>query len=347
MIKGKIKVAILGASGYTGLEIIRLLINSKNYSISEVTADSKAGMKMSEVYPHLRNYDLPRLKKIDEINLTGIDAIVSCLPHSKSQNVISSIPKHIKVVDLSADFRFKNTDIYEKTYNTKHEAKGLQKEVVYGLSEINRNEISKSRVVANPGCYPTSALLPLIPVIKNNLINTDNIIIDSKSGVSGAGRTHKDFLLFGEVSDGFMAYGVSNHRHKPEINFQIEEFANSLVNVSFTPHLLPIKRGILSTIYFKIDSSHNIKNIITCLKDSYSKEPFINIHDNYIPSTHDVRGTNSCSIGISFDNTSNTCILVSVIDNLIKGASGQALQNLNLMFGIEETDGLINVPMFI
>ena len=347
MIKDKIKVAILGASGYTGLEIIRLLINSKNYIITEITADSKAGMSMSEVYPHLRNYDLPKLKKIEEVNFNKIDAVVSCLPHSKSHKVISSIPSNIKIVDLSADFRFKNIDIFEQTYDTNHKAKELQKEVVYGLSEINRDNIAKARVVANPGCYPTSALLPLIPIIKNNLIYIENIIIDSKSGVSGAGRTHKDFLLFGEVSDGFMAYGVSNHRHKPEINFQIGEFANSLVNVSFTPHLLPIKRGILSTIYFKIDNSYNIKNIISCLKDSYSKESFINVYDNYMPSTHDVRGTNFCNIGVSFDNSSNTCIIVSVIDNLIKGASGQALQNLNLMFGIEETQGLINVPMFI
>ena len=347
MSKKNYNVAILGASGYTGLEIIRLLINTKIYNISAITADTKAGMNMSEVYPHLRNYDLPKLIKINDIDFNKIDAVISCLPHGKAQNIISSIPKNIKIVDLSADFRFQDVSIYEETYNSIHQAKGLQQEVVYGLTELNRNKIKTSRIVANPGCYPTSALLPLVPIINNGLVDLENVIIDSKSGVSGAGRTLKDSLLFGEVSDGFMAYGVSNHRHKPEITFQLLDFTESNVNITFTPHLLPIKRGILSTIYLKINDKFRYEDIEECLKNTYETETFVNVYDNYIPSTHDVRGTNCCSIGISLDKNSNICILVSVIDNLIKGASGQALQNLNLMLGVKETEGLINVPMFI
>jgi len=340
-------VAILGASGYTGLEAIRLLLNSNNYNISVLTADTKAGMNISDVFTHLRDYDLPKLKKIDEINFNKIDAVISCLPHGKSQNVISSIPNNIKIVDLSADFRFKDTILYEKTYDSKHTEKELQKEVVYGLTELNRLEISTSRVIANPGCYPTSVLLPLIPILNNDLIEDKNIIIDSKSGVSGAGRSHKDYLLFGEVSEGFMAYGLANHRHKPEINFHLSEIKKSKINVTFTPHLLPIKRGILSTIYVKTRDNYNIEDIKSCLNNKYKNESFVNFYDNYIPNVHDVRGTNLCNIGVAYDKNSNTCIIVSVIDNLIKGASGQALQNLNLMLGLSETEGLINVPMFL
>ena len=340
-------VAILGASGYTGLETIRLLLNSSNYNISVLTADTKAGMNIGDVFPHLRHYDLPKLIKIDQINFNNIDAIISCLPHGKLQNIITSIPNNIKVVDLSADFRFKDTSLYEKTYDTKHIAKTMQKEIIYGLTELNRKEIKNSRIIANPGCYPTSVLLPLIPILNDNLIDVKNIIIDSKSGVSGAGRTNKDYLLFGEVSESFMAYGVGYHRHKPEINSQLSEIIKSNIDVTFTPHLLPIKRGILSTIYIKIKDKYKIEDIKKCLNNKYKNEPFVNFYDNYIPNVHDVAGTNLCSIGIAYDRDSNTCIIISVIDNLIKGASGQALQNLNLMFDIKETEGLIHVPMFL
>tara|TARA_B100000686_G_C16805932_1_gene990399 strand:+ start:541 stop:1587 length:1047 start_codon:yes stop_codon:yes gene_type:complete len=341
-------VAVLGASGYTGLEIIRLLIKSNNnYKILVLTAETKAGMEVSDIFPHLRAYDLPKLIKINEVNFDKIDAVISCLPHGKSHKIVASIPNHIKIIDLSADFRFSDTSLYEKTYDSKHIEKQLQKEVVYGLTELNRVEIKNSRIVANPGCYPTSALLPLIPLVNNGIIDPMNIIIDSKSGVSGAGRTHKDYLLFGEISEGFMAYGLPNHRHKPEINFQLSRIIKSDINVTFTPHLLPIKRGILSTIYIKIKGNYGIEDLKNCLDNKYKNEAFVNFYDNYIPNIHDVRGTNLCNIGVVYDGNSNTCIIISVIDNLLKGASGQALQNLNLMFDIEETHGLINVPMFL
>ena len=342
-----VNVAILGASGYTGAETIRLLLQSNKYHISAMSADSKAGLNIGQVFSHMRNHNLPSLLKVDDINFNSIDAVISCMPHGKSQEIISSIPNNIKISDLSADFRFSDINLYEKTYEVSHKAASLQKEVVYGLTELNRVEIKKCRIVSNPGCYPTSALIPLIPLVKNNLIEIENIIVDSKSGVSGAGRNLKESLLFAELSEGFGAYSLANHRHAPEINFQLSEHVESNVNITFTPHLLPIKRGILSTIYFKIKNDYKLKDIKNCLSKTYKNEQFIDINEDYIPSTHDVRGTNLCSIGLAYDNNTKNCIVVSVIDNLIKGASGQALQNLNVMFGNNESEGLINIPMFI
>ena len=255
-------IAILGASGYTGIEAIRLLVNNSNYNIVALTADSNAGMSVSEVYPHLSRINLPDFKKIEDINFSKIDAVISCLPHGKSQKILSSLPKNIKICDLSADFRFGDVQSYEKVYNKSHEAKGLQKEAVYGLTEINRDKIKKARFVANPGCYPTSALLPILPLIDSNIIKYGTIVVDSKSGVSGAGRTLKNNLLYGEVSEGFSAYGLVNHRHSPEIQSQITNFGSSEYKVLFTPHLLPIKRGILSTIYFSIKDNLNLENVI-------------------------------------------------------------------------------------
>jgi N-acetyl-gamma-glutamyl-phosphate reductase len=338
-------IAILGASGYTGLETIRLLCNNINYNIVGLTADTKAGMSINEIYPHLNEINLPNLKKIDDIDYFKIDAVVSCLPHGKTQKILSSLPKDIKICDLSADFRFNDITSYEKVYEKKHEAIDLQKEAIYGLTEINRNAIAKSRFIANPGCYPTSALLPLMPLIKKKIIRSGNIVIDSKSGVSGAGRKLKENLLFGEISEGFSAYGLVNHRHRPEIQGQINNISSSDFKILFTPHLLPIKRGILSTIYLDISEEFNLDDVKNCLNKAYSEECFISYTDT-VPSTHEVRGTNFCKMTAVYDEFTNKIIIISVIDNLIKGASGQAIQNLNLMLGFKETDGLINYPMF-
>ena len=340
-----VNLAILGASGYTGAESIRIVINNNNYNIMNITADSKAGKNISEIYPHLSGLGLPELIKIEDIDFSRIDAVISCLPHGKTQNILSSIPKHIKICDLSADFRFIDPEIYEEVYQKKHDALDLQKEAIYGLTEINRKTIKGARFIANPGCYPTSALLPLIPLIKKNLISHNNIIIDSKSGVSGAGRTLKDSLLFGEVSDGFSAYGLVSHRHRPEIQTQLNNIHNSDIKVVFTPHLLPIKRGILSTIYLDLIHNTNIHDIKECLKKAYLNEKFVAIVDG-VPSTHEVRGTNLCKIGVAYDEVTNKVIIISVIDNLLKGAAGQAVQNLNLMMGFNEAEGLNNVSMF-
>ncbi len=338
-------IAILGASGYTGIEAIRLLVNNKNYNIVDLTADSNAGISISEIYPHLGGINLPNLKKIEDINFSNIDAVISCLPHGKTQKILSSLPKNIKICDLSADFRFKDIESYEKVYSKKHEAIEIQKDVIYGLTEINREKIKKSRFIANPGCYPTSALLPLLPLINDNIVKEGNIIIDSKSGVSGAGRTLKNNLLYGEVSEGFSAYGLISHRHRPEIQNQIIDFGSTIHKVLFTPHLLPIKRGILSTIYFSMNDQASIDDVINCLKNKYSDEQFVKYSES-LPSTHDVRGTNLCKMKAFFDKSTDQVIIISVIDNLLKGATGQAIQNLNLMLGFNETDGLLNFPMF-
>ena len=338
-------IAILGASGYTGAETIRLIINNNNYNIINMTANSKAGNDISEIYPHLSGLGLPKLIKVEDVDFSKIDAVISCLPHGRTQNILSSLPKHIKICDLSADFRFNDPKMYEKVYEKKHDALELQKEAVYGLTEINRKAIKSARVIANPGCYPTSALLPLLPLIYKNLISHNNIIIDSKSGVSGAGRTLKNSLLFGEVSDGFTAYGLGSHRHRPEIQSQLNNSQSSDIKVVFTPHLLPIKRGILSTIYFDINDNCNIDDIKDCLNDTYLNEKFVNFVDG-VPSTHEVRGTNMCKIGLAYDAVANKAIIISVLDNLVKGAAGQAIQNLNLMMGFNESEGLVNVSMF-
>ena len=340
-----VNIAILGASGYTGAESIRLMKNNSNYNIVNITADRKAGNNISEIYPHFRGLDLPKLIKIEDLDFSKIDAVLSCLPHGKTQNILSLIPNHIKICDLSADFRFSNPNTYEKVYEKKHDAINLQKEAIYGLTEINRKKIKNARLIANPGCYPTSALLPLLPLVNNNLISFENIIIDSKSGVSGAGRTLKDNLLFGEVSDGFSAYGLVNHRHRFEIQTQLNNMNDSDIKVVFTPHLLPIKRGILSTIYVDIKESYNINDVKDCLKNTYLNEEFVSFIDS-IPSTHEVRGTNMCKIGVAYDEITNKAIIISVIDNLVKGAAGQAIQNLNLIMGFNESEGLVNVPMF-
>ena len=340
-----VNVAILGASGYTGAESIRLITKNVNYKIVNLTADSKAGNNISEIFPHLRGIELPKLIKVEDLDFSKIDAVLSCLPHGKTQNILSIIPKHIKICDLSADFRFKDPNLYEKVYEKKHDAINLQKEAVYGLTEINRKKIIDARLIANPGCYPTSALLPLIPLLNKGLISDKNIIIDSKSGVSGAGRMLKENLLFGEVSDGFTAYGLATHRHRPEIQTQLNYVCNSNIKVVFTPHLLPIKRGILSTIYIDIKDNFDINDIKDSLKNTYENEEFVDFIDG-IPSTHEVRGTNMCKMGVVFDKITNKAIIISVIDNLVKGAVGQAIQNLNLMMGFNEAEGLVNVPMF-
>ena len=338
-------LAILGASGYTGAESIRLLMNNVNYKIINLTADSKAGNNISEIFPHLRGIDLPKLMKVEDLDFSKIDGVLSCLPHGKTQNILAKIPKHIKICDLSADFRFSDPNLYEKVYEKKHDAINLQKEAVYGLTEINRKKIIEARLIANPGCYPTSVLLPLIPLLNKGLISDEDIIIDSKSGVSGAGRTLKQNLLFGEVSDGFTAYGLGTHRHRPEIQTQLNYVNNSNIKVVFTPHLLPIKRGILSTIYIDVKDNFDIDDIKDALKNTYKNEEFVDFIDG-VPSTHEVRGTNMCKIGVVFDKIANKAIIISVIDNLVKGAAGQAIQNLNLMMGFNESEGLVNVPMF-
>lgn len=346
----KIKAAVIGASGYTGAELIRILLNHPYVEISALIANSNAGQKIEQLYPHLAPYDLPNLVKIDQVNFSEIDVAFGCLPHTTSQQVFAEILQdpnnsHLKVIDLSADFRLNDTSNYQKWYGNQHQAPNLQKKAQYGLSEINYNKIKKSNLIACPGCYPTSALLPLIPLLQNNLIENDNIIIDSKSGISGAGRSLKQNNLFCEINQSAKAYNIGAHRHIGEIEQELTKAANSEVMVEFTPHLLPINRGIISTIYAQIKTAFNIDDIQNCLEIKYQDQAFVNI-TKLDPTIKDVTGTNFCLISAKQGRKANQLIIVSVIDNLCKGASGQAVQNMNIIFGIDEKTGLKLAPTF-
>jgi N-acetyl-gamma-glutamyl-phosphate reductase len=340
------RIAILGASGYTGAELVRLLHLHPCADIVALTGESQAGKEMREVYPHLSTLDLPRLVTIQDVDYAGVDVVFCCLPHATTQAVIASIPNHIKIIDLSADFRLSDVELYAKWYGHPHQAPELQKQAVYGLCEINRSQIAKARLVANPGCYPTCAQLPLIPLLKAGLIDPAAIVIDAKSGITGAGRAAKQANLFAEADGGISAYGVGSHRHMPEIEQGLSEAAGAAVTISFTPHLMPMNRGILSTIYVKRKVGVTHADLAQALHRAYDAEPFVTLLDHAAPSTHMVRGTNHCFIGLFPDRVDGGAILVCAIDNLVKGASGQAVQNMNILCGYKETLALEQTALF-
>ncbi|KAJ7976719.1 N-acetyl-gamma-glutamyl-phosphate reductase [Quillaja saponaria] len=336
-----VRIGILGASGYTGSEVLRLLANHPHFGVTLLTADRKAGQPIASVFPHLGTQDLPDLVAIKDANFSEVDAVFCCLPHGTTQEIVKGLPKDLKCVDLSADFRLRDTSEYEEWYGQPHIAPDLQKEAVYGLTEILRDEIRNARLVANPGCYPTSIQLPLVPLLKANLIEHRNIIIDSKSGVSGAGRSAKESNLFTEVAEGICSYGVTRHRHAPETEQGLSDAARSNITISFTPHLMPMTRGMQSTIYVEVAPGVGIEDLYQQLKTSYQDEEFVVLLEKgIVPRTHSVRGTNYCLINVFPDRIPGRAIIISVIDNLVKGASGQALQNLNLMLGYPENTGL-------
>ncbi len=343
----KIKAAILGASGYTGAELIRLLVRHPKVEIIAMTADRKAGLSIGEVFPHLAGLGLSDLTSLDRLNYNGIDIVFCCLPHGTTQEVILKIPEHVKIIDLSADFRLNDVDTYAEWYGHAHQAPKLQKEAIYGLTEVSRDYVKAARLVANPGCYPTSAQLPLIPLLKAGQVSSEDIIIDAKSGVSGAGRGPNEGTLFTEVSEAVHAYGIANHRHAPEIEQGLSNAAGQTVTVNFTPHLMPMNRGILSSIYVKMENDVTASELRETLLNAYGDEPFVRVvPEGVSPATRHVRGSNHCLIGIFNDRLKGRAIILSVIDNLVKGASGQAIQNMNVMFGLEETTGLTQEPMF-
>ncbi|PON49198.1 N-acetyl-gamma-glutamyl-phosphate reductase, type [Parasponia andersonii] len=342
-----IRIGVLGASGYTGSEIVRLLANHPHFDINFLTADRKAGQSLSSVFPHLITQDLPNLIAVKDADFSSVDAVFCCLPHGTTQDIIKGLPKNLKIVDLSADFRLRDISEYEQWYGQGHRAPDLQKEVVYGMTEILRDEIKDARLIANPGCYPTSIQLPLVPLIKGNLIEFRNIIIDSKSGVTGAGRGAKEANMYAELAEGIYSYGVTRHRHVPEIEQGLSDAANSKITISFTPHLMPIIRGMQSTIYVEMASGVTVEDLYQHLKTAYKDEEFvILLEKGIVPRTHDVRGSNYCLMNVFPDRIPGRAIIISVIDNLLKGASGQAVQNLNLMLGFPESTGLLCPALF-
>lgn len=346
----KLNIAILGASGYTGVELIRILLNHPYANIVALVANSNSGQKISQLYPHLIHFNLPDLKKIEEVDFSKIDVVFGCLPHTTSQQIFKQIltlnaNPNIKIIDLSADFRLENPEDYQLWYEHEHCAKDLQPQAVYGLSEIYSKEIKKSSLIACPGCYPTSALLPLIPLLQNNLIQRNEIIIDSKSGTSGAGRNLKLNNLFCEVNESVKAYSIGKHRHLGEIEQELSKAGGKKINVEFTPHLLPINRGIISTIYVKLEEKFKVSDLQNCLSTFYDDKFFVEVIAGE-PNIKDVVGTNMCLISVKKGRKDNQAIIVSVIDNLCKGASGQAVQNMNLIFNFDENEGLKFAPTF-
>lgn len=345
--KDRINIAIIGASGYTGAELIRLLLPHPNANLCVLTGDSQAGKEIGDVYPHLRFTNLPKLISLSEVDWAEIDLVFCCLPHGTTQEVIAGLPNHIRIIDLSADFRLFDVETYATWYGHAHRAVDLQKQAVYGITELAREQIKTARIIANPGCYPTSAILPLAPLLSAKLIDEKNIIIDAKSGVTGAGRSASLANLYTEINDGIRAYGVASHRHTPEIEQSLSWAAGQGVMVSFTPHLMPMNRGILSTIYVQLTAGKTVDDLRNCLEKAYHNEPFVKILPaGSVPSTHQVRGTNNCVMNVFVDRITGRAIIVSAIDNLVKGASGQAVQNMNVAFGFPETTALALTAIF-
>ncbi|MEP1963901.1 N-acetyl-gamma-glutamyl-phosphate reductase [Tateyamaria sp.] len=337
-------IAILGASGYTGAELIRLISGHSSFEIKALGAFSKAGQSVAQVYPHLRHLDLPPMVAFDQIDWAGIDLCFCALPHKTSQEVISGLPKSLKIVDLSADFRLRDAEEYQKWYGNPHAALEMQGEAVYGLTEFYRDEISAARLVAGTGCNAATGQFALRPLIAAGVIDLDEIVLDLKAAVSGAGRALKENLLHAELSEGYHAYALGGtHRHLGEFDQEFSKVAGRDVRIQFQPHLIPANRGILGTAYVRGD----VQAVYETMVAAYADEPFIEVLPlGEAPSTRHIRGSNFCHIGVAADRLPGRVVVVAALDNLTKGSSGQALQNANLMLGISETEGLMMAPLF-
>ncbi len=346
------RIGVLGASGYTGAELVRLLLRHPRVEIVLLTADRRAGKSMADVFPQFAPYKLPALAAIDDVDWAtiGLDLVFCALPHGTTQKIVKDLwtrAPHVKIIDLSADFRLADPAAYTRWYGRAHAAPELQQHAVYGLTEIYRAQIKTARLLANPGCYPTGAQLALIPLLKAEAIDPDEIVIDAKSGMTGAGRGLREDMLFAEVSEGFHAYGVGRHRHIAELDQEFSRAAGREVMVTFTPHLVPMNRGILSTIYVRGVQAAPAPDLHALLAKAYADEPFVHVLPfGTVPQTRHVRGSNMTFIGVAADRIAGRAIIVAALDNLTKGASGQAVQNMNLTLGFPEAMGLEQVALF-
>lgn len=337
-----IKVGIAGASGYTGVELVKLISNHPQARLEAITSSSYKGKPLTDIFPSMRGFESLICEDLDaKVLSTRVDLMFLALPHKVSMAYAAPlINQGIKVIDLSADFRFSDPDAYKKAYQT-HTHKDLLAESVYGLSEIYRDQIKTARIIGNPGCYPTSILLALLPLIREKIINPEGIISDSKSGVSGAGRSLSLAAHYCEANESFTPYKIGNHRHTPEIEEILSIHAEKEIKITFVPHLVPVTRGMVSTIYGQAAKSVHFTDIRQAYKRWYAEEPFVRLlPDGCFPAMSHVRGTNCCDIGCHFDEDTGRIILVSAIDNLLKGAAGQAVQNMNIMFGLADETGL-------
>lgn len=344
-----IKAGIIGSTGYAGQELVRLLINHKSTEIKWFGSKSYINKNFSDVYQNF--FKIISDKCLDdnmEKLAEEVDVIFTATPQGFCSSLINEeILSKAKVIDLSADFRIKDVDVYEEWYELKHKSPQFLISSAYGLCEINRELIKNSNLVANPGCYPTCTVLSVYPLLKEGLIDENSIIVDAKSGASGTGRSAKTDNLFCEINENIKAYGVTNHRHTPEIEEQMSYAAGKTVKINFTPHLIPMNRGILTTIYASLKNEQTYEEISSVYDKYYSGERFIRILDkDVLPQTRWVKGSNFTDINFKIDSRTNRIIIIAAIDNLIKGAAGQAVQNMNIMFKIEETTGLMQVPVF-
>lgn len=343
-----ISIGIVGASGYTGVELARLLCNCPDVKLTVATSRQYKGKKLADVYPNLTGLvDIVCEDLQTEELADRADLFFTAVPHQTAMAIVPGLLQAgKKVVDLSADFRIHDAAVYEKWYQ-KHTAREYLGEAIYGLPELHRQQIAAARLVANPGCYPTSVILGLAPLLKAGVIDPETLVADSKSGASGAGRAAQTGTLFCEVTEGFKAYKVASHRHTPEIEQEISELCQKQVVISFTPHLLPMSRGILSTIYAKMNKSMTDDEIYWLYDSFYKEEPFVRLcPKGSFPATQFVRGSNFCDLGFKVDERTGRIVILAAIDNLVKGAAGQAIQNMNLMSGLPETKGLMAVPLF-
>lgn len=341
-----IKVGIAGATGYTGSELIRILLTHPEAEITAVTSERAAGKNVEDIHPQFAGLKKIKLVSIDHLNTDSIDVLFLALPHRVSMGFVARhYPISCPVIDLSGDFRLPDPDVYECWYGEKHKKPELLSESAFGLPELFRDSIKKARLIANPGCYPTSAILPLAPLVKEKLVETDSIVIDAKSGATGAGASAKENTHYPNVADNFSTYGLKTHRHTPEIEISVERMCGIRPTVQFTPHLLPVNRGILTNIYSTaIVEGLNEQKLKEIYNDYYGNEPFIRLR-NKPPQLREIRGSNFCDIFVTYDERTNRVITVSAIDNLVKGAAGQAVQNMNLVLGLDETTGLLTPPV--
>jgi N-acetyl-gamma-glutamyl-phosphate reductase len=337
-------VAILGASGYTGAELVRIIATHPELRIAALSADRKAGLAMGEVFGHLRHLDLPRLVTLEEVDFGAVELVFCALPHGVSQSIVKGLPGDVKVVDLGADFRLRDVAAYERWYGAPHVAPELQAEAVYGLTEFYREAIAAARLVAGTGCNAAAVQFALRPLIGAGLIDLDNIICDLKNGISGAGRALKENMLFAERSEDVAGYSQGGrHRHLGEFDQEFSAIAGREVRIIFTPHLVPVNRGILASCHARGDA----RAIHEALVARYAAEPFVIVLPyGELPAMSHVQGSNFVHLGVSGDRVAGRALVVSALDNLNKGSSGQAVQNANLMLGLEETAGLMLAPVF-
>jgi N-acetyl-gamma-glutamyl-phosphate reductase len=343
-----VRVAVVGASGYTGVELIRLLQSHPGVDITCVTSRQNAGESIAAVFPSLRGRCDLVCDPVDPALIAAkADFVFTAMPHQSAMEVVPALlAAGRKVVDLSADYRLRDVSVYEAWY-ARHTSAELLAEAVYGLPELYRAQVAAARLVANPGCYPTSVALALAPLLTAGLIDPASLIIDSKSGTSGAGRSAKVDSLFCEVNEGFKAYGVASHRHTPEIEQTLSELAGARVVVNFTPHLLPVNRGILSTCYAALKAEKTTSELVELFRQHYAGEYFVRVHPaGSLPNVAFVRGSNYCDLGVVSDPRTGRAIVIAAIDNLVEGAAGQAVQNMNLMLGFEENAGLTALGVF-